>query len=480
MPVNRHYTKDEEHARTKTVHYYLDGRRVCKAVFHATLGIGAGRVRYILEKKSRSGVCSPDRRGKSEPANKTSFEAINEIFEFIQKIPIFKSHYSNSNNVYFHPDLSYPKLYDLYMKENPSHKVSFIIFKRELRKLNISFYVPKKHFYSRCYEFKVESISNLFADYLLSLKSDYSSHLDEINFASNETDGIKTECKNENPQLPLEITQLPTEVSHLSDSNSRMSVESSNSHMSVESENSPPGTGSSGAHSAGSHNAGSHAAGSHAAGSHNAGSHNATHNARSHNTGAHNTGPHNTGPHNAATHNTGSHQSGGHNPGGHNSASHMQGGNSHMPPGNSASHMPPGNPPPHMNTVIPNAHMQASVPHMPIGTNAHMNIGLTSAHMSTVGSSSSHMTMANTSSLMSQNSNHHMIHGGPNAHMLGGNHLPLPIPLMSGNANAHMIGGNHLPLPIPLMTSGNPNAHMPPVAPNAHMSAETHNSRLQC
>ena len=49
MDVNRRH--GETNRRAKTIQYFLNNERVCKAVFTGTLAISKGRVEYILNRK---------------------------------------------------------------------------------------------------------------------------------------------------------------------------------------------------------------------------------------------------------------------------------------------------------------------------------------------------------------------------------------------------------------------------------------------
>lgn len=84
---------------------YLNRKRICKETFLSTLGISSGRINYALNRKSKGGTISPDRRG-GNPVNKTPQTTILKINHFLNKFPKFKSHYSKSEKTYFHPELT--------------------------------------------------------------------------------------------------------------------------------------------------------------------------------------------------------------------------------------------------------------------------------------------------------------------------------------------------------------------------------------
>ena len=140
----------EEKQRQKTLHYFLNGKQVCKNVFMKTLSITRSRIAYLFNTKNKHSIVSPDKRGKSIPVNKTNEETISRITKFLNDIPKFTSHYSSSERLYFHPTLTWKKIFEQYCLENPNHCVSFYIFKREIEKYNVKIYLPKKDTCSQC------------------------------------------------------------------------------------------------------------------------------------------------------------------------------------------------------------------------------------------------------------------------------------------------------------------------------------------
>ena len=109
------------------------------------MNISNCRLNYCINKKSNAGQISPDKRGKTTP-NKTTALLIRRIVEFLDKIPKYKSHYSDSKKQYFSPDLNRQKLYDMYKENQQTAGRSFCskpVFCKELSSYNIGFYVPK-------------------------------------------------------------------------------------------------------------------------------------------------------------------------------------------------------------------------------------------------------------------------------------------------------------------------------------------------
>ena len=136
--------------------FQLSNLRVCKAVFLKTLAISNHRLDYCLNLKSKDGMCSPDKRGKHS-SNKTSEVKINRIRNFLEKFPKYKSHYSNSEKIYFSPHLSKQKLYELYEKDvSADYRVSFPIFNKCFSEYNIGFYVPRTDTCLTCDKIKIQ------------------------------------------------------------------------------------------------------------------------------------------------------------------------------------------------------------------------------------------------------------------------------------------------------------------------------------
>lgn len=121
--------------------YRFNEFRVCKDVFIGTLGISNGRLDYCIKTKSKSNMCSPDKRGKSR-GNKTSEEKIAGIKEFLDNFPKYKSHYCENSKVYFSPDLNKQLLYDMY-REKCVDFVGKTVFNKYFEEYNIGFYVPR-------------------------------------------------------------------------------------------------------------------------------------------------------------------------------------------------------------------------------------------------------------------------------------------------------------------------------------------------
>lgn len=138
--------------------YFLGDVQVCKAVFLNTLNISNKRINYCLNIKQKEKMCSPDRRGRTT-ANKVSEERINNIKEFLNSIPRYKSHYTSSDKSYFSPDLTKKILFDLYKEKYPRDHVRQEYFYTEFRKYEIGIYIPKTDTCQQCDSLKIKIAS---------------------------------------------------------------------------------------------------------------------------------------------------------------------------------------------------------------------------------------------------------------------------------------------------------------------------------
>ena len=200
VPVKRHYSVKK---KGKTVHYSLGSQRVCKKVFCGTLGISPCRVDYILkEKSSESGLVSPDKRGKNlPPANKISDETIKIVQEFIKNVPKYVSHYSNSGKQYFHPSLTWKDLHNEYIQKCPAFPVGFSVFMKEVKRFNVSIYVPKTDTCSTCDSINAKLKSKLTLQQRIDTQEESKKHLERANFARNLLKSTGLESKQENSKL---------------------------------------------------------------------------------------------------------------------------------------------------------------------------------------------------------------------------------------------------------------------------------------
>ena len=92
---------------------------MCKSFFCNTSAIGKSDAPVMMALKNKSVIGAfdgADKRGKHKPWNKTSPLKIATVIDHINIIPKMASHYcqKDSKKDYIDPDLTVPKLYDLY------------------------------------------------------------------------------------------------------------------------------------------------------------------------------------------------------------------------------------------------------------------------------------------------------------------------------------------------------------------------------
>lgn len=162
IPVKRKRTQTEESRRNLTYQYFLmKGKtqvQVCLQFFLATLNITQKLVRNSITGKIKGNT---DRRGKHEPKHKASAEQMNELRNFIERLPAVPSHYcrSSTSKLYLPADIkSVANLYRMYtavMKEKGVVPVKISSFRTTFKKdYNIGIHVPRKDKCVKCEKYK--------------------------------------------------------------------------------------------------------------------------------------------------------------------------------------------------------------------------------------------------------------------------------------------------------------------------------------
>lgn len=133
--------------------------QVCKEFFKQSLGVSDGRITRALITKKTTGTPKSDQRGKSSSANKTSYVKTEEVKNFINKFPVYESHYSrakNPNRKYLSPDLDITKMYNLYKME-VQEPVSMFVFRRIFNtNFNLKFHAPLTDSCRKCDAFEIK------------------------------------------------------------------------------------------------------------------------------------------------------------------------------------------------------------------------------------------------------------------------------------------------------------------------------------
>lgn len=165
--TQRKTTRKPDSRRSHTVKYYLTkgGNRyvVCKKLFLNTLSISARTCRTVFAKLTLAGILDKENRGgrqrSQEEKQKEEFIR-RKIEEHIERFPRVESHYcrSSSSKQYLHPDLSLPKMYNMFLEHleqsNCGYKTSYYTYRRVFKKQNLSFHNPKKDQCSLCMTYK--------------------------------------------------------------------------------------------------------------------------------------------------------------------------------------------------------------------------------------------------------------------------------------------------------------------------------------
>ena len=64
-------------------------------------------------------MISPDKRGKTKTSRFKNKElVVTHIKQFLSKFPKYKSHYSPSEKIYFHPNLTLKEIYEIYLSDD--------------------------------------------------------------------------------------------------------------------------------------------------------------------------------------------------------------------------------------------------------------------------------------------------------------------------------------------------------------------------
>nr|CAI5841797.1 unnamed protein product [Callosobruchus analis] len=156
----RTYTNRDTSRRQFTKHYFMANdkgvdTRVCKEFFKQTLQVSDGRLSRVLKHKP-GGIPPKDKRGRHPAFNKTSSEKVNEVKHFIQRFPVYESHYARHKSVsrkYLAPDLNINIMYKLY-KQSTNAPVSNYVFRSIFNtEFNLHFHAPIADSCRRCDEF---------------------------------------------------------------------------------------------------------------------------------------------------------------------------------------------------------------------------------------------------------------------------------------------------------------------------------------
>lgn len=131
---------------------------ICQQMFLNTLDLTVKKVRVVVMKKRRStsGVCLDDQRGKHGNQPKTSAEARKIILDHIKMFPAFESHYSRSHTSkkYLSSELSISKMFRLYTdhckEKNIQPESEYYYRQMFVQNFNYQFKKPKNDTCAKC------------------------------------------------------------------------------------------------------------------------------------------------------------------------------------------------------------------------------------------------------------------------------------------------------------------------------------------
>lgn len=199
MEITETKAKSTNSRRQKSHTYFLtaNGQRmkVCQTLFLRTLGITERMMRTAKGKLSQTGILEPEMRGgrMSEKDRCRDQRIRSEVEIHIDRFPRVESHYcrSSSTKEYLSPELTLPKMYDMFCEEyKGADKASYSTYCRVFKEKNLSFHHPKKDQCSLCmtYQQGPESVHT-------ELKDRYDHHIAEKKKVREIKDACKKESK---------------------------------------------------------------------------------------------------------------------------------------------------------------------------------------------------------------------------------------------------------------------------------------------
>ena len=138
--------------------YFINEKRVCQTFFEKCLGISSGVYDWMFKHKmSATGEVIPyDNRGNNTDL-KLAKEHVTFIQEMANKLPRYKSHFTTKDTEYWHPLLTYMRMYKMYKDEkNLKHPdwrtVSNVTYKHYLNQKfgHVKVYLPRKDRCKQC------------------------------------------------------------------------------------------------------------------------------------------------------------------------------------------------------------------------------------------------------------------------------------------------------------------------------------------
>ena len=182
--------------RTILYHLPLDANvraRVCRVMFYSTVNISEKQVRTVLALRNSAGAIAGESRGGRTPHRREHDQTLNEcVRQHIKQFPRMESHYCRSSSTYEYlsSELTVGKMHRMFTEENPNTVVSFSLYLKVFRSLNLRFSQPKKDLCGLCEAYHQTPEAERSED----LKSRYKSHTEEKNKVRELKEQLKAEA----------------------------------------------------------------------------------------------------------------------------------------------------------------------------------------------------------------------------------------------------------------------------------------------
>ncbi|XP_072387712.1 uncharacterized protein [Diabrotica undecimpunctata] len=164
-PAKRKYTKKETSRKQKTKSYRLqdengNDHKVCEEFLKNVLDVSDGKITNALNRKAYTGTPISDKCDKHAPHNKRNRGDAEYLMEFINKFPVYESHYCmhHTSKKYLPPNLNMSLMYTEYKKSCEvveKKPLSLFVFRDTFNSsFNLSFQGPQKDTCQKCDYFK--------------------------------------------------------------------------------------------------------------------------------------------------------------------------------------------------------------------------------------------------------------------------------------------------------------------------------------
>ncbi|CAG4958791.1 unnamed protein product [Colias eurytheme] len=196
-------TRSTQRSYSKQCFFIIENEKinVCQDFFCRTLSISPGVIANAIKQRNSFGQYAKEQepRGRREPPNKTSPEAVNDVKRHIASFPSMESHYvrKKTKRQYIQAGLTLSKMYSLYENECKEKNVAPAVSEMTYRRIfctefNLGFYVPKKDQCILCNKFKQAS-----GESRTNLKKNYDHHIKRKQDCNKEKENDKKRAEQE-------------------------------------------------------------------------------------------------------------------------------------------------------------------------------------------------------------------------------------------------------------------------------------------